>query len=231
VKKFKAFSLILPAFNEADNLPLLFERIADEFPRKHATYEIILVDDHSTDDTHEVARRYKRRLPMRVIRNPTIGGKGAALRFGITQARYPILVTMDADNQYVPSSIRAMMEKIEEGFDLVVADRNYFRVPWMRILMSRVFSQLVCSSMLSLPYDVLGGLKVIRRKHYHLLQIVANNWAFDLELAWKAKQAGMSLTQVSVPVSIRSHGQSKLEPFRDFLDLLATAWRLRSKGS
>jgi dolichol-phosphate mannosyltransferase len=145
--------IVLPAFNEADNLGQLFRglrELSDEAFRLDV--RVLLVDDGSTDQTADVAVREAGRLPVEVLRHETNRGLAETFMRGMTAAADraaagDIVVCMDADNSHIPGQILRMVREIREGRDVVIASR--FRpgsvvrgVPWSRRLLSRGMSIL-----------------------------------------------------------------------------------------
>jgi dolichol-phosphate mannosyltransferase len=145
--------IVLPAYNEADNLPALlgrFRELAEEAYRLDV--RVLVVDDGSTDDTAAVALREARSLPVEVVRNGTNRGLAETFMRGMTEAACranpgEIVVCMDADNSHVPGQILRMIREIQEGRDVVIASR--YRpgaavkgVPWFRRFLSRGMSLL-----------------------------------------------------------------------------------------
>jgi dolichol-phosphate mannosyltransferase len=145
--------IVLPAYNEADNLPGLFERLR-EIARDAYRLElrVIVVDDGSTDDTATTARQAASGLAVELLRNDTNRGLAETFMRGMTEAARQastgdIVVCMDADNSHVPGQILRMIREIQEGRDVVIASR--YRpgsvvkgVPVVRRLLSRGMSIL-----------------------------------------------------------------------------------------
>ena len=117
----KQISIIVPSYNEAESLPHLAEWIDSVMQEHGFTYEVLIVDDGSTDDTWEVARRLHESNPnWRGIRFRRNYGKSAALNTGFAAAQGDVVITMDADLQDSPDEVPELYRMIkEEGFDLV----------------------------------------------------------------------------------------------------------------
>lgn len=145
--------IVLPAYNEAGNLPALFARLrelADEAYR--VELRVVVVDDGSTDDTAALALREAGPLPVELIRNGTNRGLAVTFMRGMIAAAHQaaageIVVCMDADNSHMPGQIPRMIQEIQEGRDVVIASR--YRpgavvrgVPWLRRVLSRGMSVL-----------------------------------------------------------------------------------------
>jgi glycosyltransferase involved in cell wall biosynthesis len=114
-------SLIIPVFNEQDNLPLLFEAIYKVMPPLDQSWEVILVDDGSRDNSLSVLKEYAQKDPshVRVISFRRNFGQTAAIAAGLDYAQGEIIVLLDADMQNDPADIPMMLAKLDEGYDLV----------------------------------------------------------------------------------------------------------------
>jgi dolichol-phosphate mannosyltransferase len=139
--------IVLPAFNEEQDLPHLLERIDEAMEEARLDFEILIVDDGSTDDTHGIAEQWANKLPLQVRSHARNQGLGTTLRDGVQwacQVSDPsdFIVTLDADNSHTPELILRMVRLVREGHDVVIASR--FRagsrvrgLPWIRRVMSR----------------------------------------------------------------------------------------------
>jgi dolichol-phosphate mannosyltransferase len=138
--------VILPAFNEAATLKKLFEHIDAALSEVSLVYHIVLVDDGSIDDTPAIAHELSKRYPVSIMRHSENLGLGATIRDGLVAAakkasKSDVLITMDADDTHTPGLILRMVEKIREGFDVVIASRyqrdsRVIGVPLFRQLLS-----------------------------------------------------------------------------------------------
>lgn len=118
----------LPAYNEEQTLPKLFDKFIELIQSDKQTYRLILVNDGSRDKTQTVAEQYLSKLPLEIIVHPTNKGLGEAikssLKYAATQAQdNDIIINLDADNTHDPNVISRLIEKIGEGFDIVIASR------------------------------------------------------------------------------------------------------------
>ncbi len=114
-------SLIIPVYNEQDNLPLLFEAIYQTMPGLGKTWEVVFVDDGSRDNSLSVLREYAHKDPhhVRVVSFRRNFGQTAAIAAGIDYSRGEIIVLLDADLQNDPADIPVLLAKLDEGYDLV----------------------------------------------------------------------------------------------------------------
>lgn len=145
--------IVLPAYNEEAGLPLLLQRIDDSLNDEGFNYQVIVVDDGSTDRTAEVAISAAASFPVIVESHPSNLGLGATLRDGILVAcakatERDVLVTLDADNTHTPGLIARMVRMIREGHNVVIASRyrpgaRIRGVPFHRRVLSRAASLLM----------------------------------------------------------------------------------------
>ena len=142
-------TVMMPAYNEERDLPGLLDRIQRALAG-WADYRILVVDDGSRDRTGEIVRKAGERMPVELIQHPTNLGLGAAVRTGLRAAAVNegIVVTLDADNSQDPELIRTMVERLEQGFDVVIASRFQpgaaeIGVPPYRKLLSHLSSAVI----------------------------------------------------------------------------------------
>jgi dolichol-phosphate mannosyltransferase len=120
--------IVLPAYNEAGSLGGLLTRINEAMALASLEYEVIVVNDGSTDRTLDIAERQQAAMPLSIVDHKRNRGLGEALKSGLVMASakardQDIIVTMDADNTHPPELIARMAEKIGEGYDVIIASR------------------------------------------------------------------------------------------------------------
>ena len=116
-------SCVIPCKNEADNLAVLLERLSTVLLLKHAQWEIIVVDDGSTDSTPELMNHWTQNPGFRYVQLSRNFGKEAALMAGLNAARGEVIITMDADLQHSPAMVDTFIQKWRDGFDVAFATR------------------------------------------------------------------------------------------------------------
>lgn len=120
--------VVLPAFNERENLPPLLDGIAETMAEEGFSYEVIVVDDGSRDGTLQVAQTAAEKIPLHIERHEVNQGLGATIRDGLLAASRlcgpnDVVIAMDADNTHPPGLMGAMVRAIREGNDVVIASR------------------------------------------------------------------------------------------------------------
>lgn len=146
-------AIVLPAYNEQAGLPDLLSAIPAAMQPSGLAYQVIVVDDGSTDETAALVQRHQAHLPILLVPHPTNLGLGAALRTGLTTAlqlpeRPEVIVTLDADNTHPPALIPGLAEGIAAGEDMVIASRYApggaeVGLAWPRKVLSRGASWLL----------------------------------------------------------------------------------------
>jgi glycosyltransferase involved in cell wall biosynthesis len=217
-------SVVAPAFDEERSVALLFDELQAALDPLGTPWEVVFVDDGSTDGTFAaLTRLHDAHEHVRVVRLRRNFGKSAALAAGFEQARGDVVVTIDADLQDDPAEIPRLLAKLDEGFDLVSGWKSRRRDPWTRRVLSRVFNRLASAvSGLSL-HDVNCGLKAYRAEVVRDLRIYGELHRF---LPVLAHERGYRVAELPVNHRPRNHGRSRygLERyFRGFLDLLTVS--------
>ena len=121
--------LALPAYNEAEGLPHLFEAFRREMDGHGHRYRVVIVDDGSKDRTLDLIQEWSEKIPVTQVRHPQNRGLGETIRDALHKAAEiaepgDVIVTMDADDTHSPSLIPAMLRLIESGKDIVTASRH-----------------------------------------------------------------------------------------------------------
>jgi glycosyltransferase involved in cell wall biosynthesis len=203
-----ALSVVVPLLNEADSLRPLCERLTISLAEVGELYEVIFVDDGSTDASPTVLEDLYRndREHVRVIQFRRNFGKTAGLNAGFAHARGRVVVTMDADLQDDPAEIPAMLAKLDEGYDLVAAWRVDRRDPLEKTLPSRFFNFIVSRFTGVDLHDFNCGFKVYRRAVTDSVRLYGELHRFIPVLA---HQQGFRIAEVPVQHHPRQAGASK----------------------
>lgn len=218
-------SMVIPLLDEAESLPELERWIRETMEKHNFRYEIIFVDDGSTDDSWAVILDLIERNPsVRGIRFRRNYGKSAALNTGFSAAKGEVVVTMDADLQDSPEEIPELYDMItKEGFDLVSGwkKKRYDNV-WTKNLPSKLFNG-VARSMSGIPlHDFNCGLKAYRHKVVHSIEVYGEMHRYIPVIA---KWAGFTkIGEKVVEHQPRKYGKSKFGLSRfinGFLDLMS----------
>ena len=214
-------TVLIPVYDEAESLDELLGEIDDVARAEGYDLEVIIVDDGSTDHTWDVIER-QATIDSRIrgIRFRGNFGKAAALQAGFKDARGEYVITMDGDLQDDPKEIPRLLEKLDEGLDLVSGYKQKRLDPWHKVLPSRVFNWMVSRLMGVKLHDHNCGMKSYRREIFNEVTLYGELHRFVPVLA-AAK--GYRVGERVVTHRARKFGQSKygLSRFvKGFLDLL-----------
>jgi glycosyltransferase involved in cell wall biosynthesis len=212
-------SVVVPVLNEREALPNLIEEIEAACERLGA-YEIVIVDDGSTDGTPELLEGIAGEHPLTLVQLRRNFGKAAALKEGFGQARGRVIVTLDGDGQDDPAEIPALVAKLGEGFDLVSGWKRDRHDPGSRRLASRFFNSVTARLSGVRLHDFNCGLKAYRGDYARALDLYGELHRFIPVIG---AQRGWRIAELQVNHRPRAHGQSRygIERYaRGLLDLV-----------
>ena len=224
----KSISVIVPSYNEKPSLPQLCDELVLELSSYGRIFEIIFVDDGSTDGSFQVLRQLHEKDPrIRVIRLRRNFGKSAALAAGFQAAEGELVVTIDADLQDRPAEMHKLLTRLEEGYDLVSGWKRPRRDPWRKRLSSRIFNLLTSLLTGVQLHDLNCGFKAYRRQVIQEITVYGEMHRFIPVLA---SYRGFRVGEIPVEHDVRRHGKSKYGPSRSlgsFFDLLTVVMLTR----
>ena len=198
-------SIIMPAYNEEKTIGKILKKI----PKK---YEIIVVDDYSSDKTAEIAEKY-----CKTIRLEKNMGKGYACRLGAKHAKNENIVFFDTDGQFDAGEIENLVKELKNS-DMVVGIRNKKNIPFAKRL-SNGFARKMINSITGKKYsDVLCGFKAIKKDRFFSLDLKKNRYEFESEMMIKAKN--FKIKEIPINVKYNKKGGMGL------LQSLKVAWYL-----
>ncbi len=225
-------SIVVPTYNEKEALPLLLERIS--IALKDIDFEVIVVDDNSPDGTWALAQKLaETRYPwLRVIRRVGVKGLASAVVDGIRAARGTYVAVMDADLQHPPETLKAMLKKAREGYDLVIASR-YTRgggtEGWSRVRLFMSRSATLLAHLLvpesRVASDPMSGFFLVKRSSIVRCLDRLKPRGYKILLEILARCPGLRVTEVGYIFRERAAGRSKLglvallDYLRQLLDL------------
>lgn len=219
-----ALSIIVPLYNEEENVGPMYEAIRQAASGLAGRIEIVFVDDGSRDRTFEVASALPRdqgNVHLRLVKFRRNYGQTAAMAAGIEHARGRVLITMDGDLQNDPADIPLFLAKIEEGYDLVVGWRHNRQDHWSRVLPSKVANWLIGKAT-GVPIKDNGcSLKAYRAELIKEIPLYSEMHRF---IPAMSSLAGARIAEIKVRHHPRRFGQSKYgfsRIYKVFLDLLA----------
>lgn len=223
-EKAVAISFVVPVMNEQQSIAILFEKLSAQLESLGQTYEVIFVDDGSTDNTFKELTKLHNEYPatVRVIRFRRNFGKTPALVAGFSRCRGEVIFTMDGDLQDDPQEIPHFLAKLDEGYDLVSGWKYPRLDPITKTFPSRIFNKLVSTLTGVHLHDINNGFKAYRREviedtHFKLYG------DFHRFVPVMAQWRGFRITEIKVRHHPRQFGVSKFGAkrfARGLIDLL-----------
>ena len=215
-------SVVIPLLNEEESLTELSKKLETELQTlTNGKYEVIFIDDGSTDNSFEVIKRiYERNQKFKCIRFRRNYGKSAALSVGFHKVKGDFVITMDADLQDDPAEISNLIDKLNEGYDLVSGWKKKRYDPITKTLPSKFFNYVTSLTSGIKLHDFNCGLKGYRKEVVKSLHVYGEMHRYLPALAhWM----GFKVTEIVVQHHARKYGKSKFGMSRfvkGFLDLL-----------
>jgi glycosyltransferase involved in cell wall biosynthesis len=212
-----AISVVVPMYNEAENAELTLSRIEEVLEGIGKPYEILPVNDGSTDQTLDILRKHEREgRPIRVISYPHNIGRGKALRAGFREARGEIVVSLDADLSYDPQYVRDLVSVLEneEDVDVVLASPyapggKTEGVPLFRLLVSRLGNMILSVSLPGRFKTVTCMFRAYRRSVLESLELESTGKEIHLEILSKVLALGYRVREIPATLKGRKRGRSK----------------------
>jgi glycosyltransferase involved in cell wall biosynthesis len=223
-----ALSVIIPLFNEEASIPELIDELRTVLGGMGMPYEIIFIDDGSTDGSYVALRNlHRNNRRIKVIQLRTNFGKSAALALGFQYAEGDMIVTMDADLQDDPGEIPGLVKELKKGYDVVSGWKKKRRDPITKTIPSRLFNFVVRFITGIKIHDFNCGLKAYRSEVVKNIKVYGELHRFIPVLAsWQ----GFSITEKIVNHRPRRHGKTKFGVtrfFKGFLDFLTVMFTTR----
>ena len=201
-------TIIIPAYNEELGLGTVLEQLLEVID---GSYEVIVVDDGSADETSAVASQF----PCRVIRHEQNRGKGSAMRTGVGAALSDNIIFIDADDSYPVEAVPLIAKRLQHA-DLVIGTRGKGRehIPQLNQFGNRAIASLIRVLYGFRETDPLSGLYGLKRESFFRMDLRSPGFAIEAEIALKA--ARMGLITESIPIEYRERlGESKLSAVQD----------------
>ena len=201
-------SVVIPTLNEVSTIKQVLEAIP-----KERVDEILVIDGRSTDGTVELVKE----LGYTLIFQPT-KGFGEAFSFGAKKAKGDVVVFINGDNSQNPNDIPKLLDKLEEGYDMVMASRYLPGAgsdddTWLHYIGNRIFTLLTNIIHGTRFSDVLYFFIAARKEVFNKVQTTSLRFEYCIELPVKTHKAGFKITQVPSFERKRSGGQAKVNAF------------------
>ena len=209
-------SVIIPMYNEESNAETTLRAVDEALKELNRTYEILPVNDGSTDNTLKVLEEVSKKIPsVRVVSYPANRGRGMALRAGFNEARGKYIVTMDADLSYSPKYIRQMLDILDKNEADIVIASPYMRggglqnVPLNRGLISRMGNLFLRWIFPGNIHTYTGIFRAYRRLVVEGMLLESNEKEIHLEIIARAVGLGYRIKEIPAILESRKKGKSK----------------------
>ena len=217
-------SVIIPTYNERENIGILIPSIEKLLSNHKIQHEIIVVDDSSPDNTAELARDLNKEYKnIRVLVRKEKSGIGSAIRDGYNIAKNDILLSIDSDLSFKIDDIIKLLKKIEEGYDVVVGSRHIRKSDYkaydFNIKLKRFVSRhgnKITSSLVGIRIkDFSANFRAMKKSVWEFIETKDNTNSILLEMIVAADAKGYKVAEIPVEFRDRRYGKSKLNLFKE----------------
>ena len=229
-------SVVIPAYNEEMRLPKTLRTIVDYLADRFS-YEIIVVDDGSTDRTYEVSQKFfDMNQCGRVLKNDGNCGKGCSVRRGMLEANGRLRLFSDADMSTPIDQLEKLHAEIRNGYDIAIGSRSLsdsdikLHQPLYRELMGKVFNRFVQKAAVRGIIDTQCGFKLFTGEASHdiFVRQISNGFSFDVEVLFIASKLGYRVKEV--PITWVNSPESKVNPITDSARMLLDLFFIRARN-
>ena len=229
----RAISIVVPTLNETENIPVLLSRIAATFKGSSIRYEVIFVDDISSDGTIEVIQSLTSKYPISLYAKIGTRGKAYSLLQGFAHAKYNVICMIDADLQYPPEAILPMYQLMESSeSDVILTERmDDSDTSKLRQFSSKVFNLVFTQLLFGFKYDSQSGLKIFRKQVIQKVMLDPTPWSFDLEFIVRSLENNYKILSYQIPFSKRLNGEAKVQVLKVTYELARASLKLRNNSS
>lgn len=231
----ESLSVVIPAYNEESRIVATLEGVSGFLEDNFRNFEIVVVDDGSSDATRSVVERLARELgDITLISYPANQGKGYAVQKGVLASRGELVLFSDADMSTPVEEVKRLISSIREGFDIAIGSRGLresdvrLKQPWYRQGMGKTFNLMVRLLTVGGISDTQCGFKLFRGEVARSLfrKTLIKGFAFDVEVLFLAEKSGYKIKEV--PVKWFNSPGSKVRLFRDSFRMFLELLRIRT---
>lgn len=221
-------TVVIPCYNEQDNIVTIVNKVLESpVPDK----EIIIVDDQSTDGTHQILEEKVKPLVSQIIYHKQNGGKGAALRTGFAHATGDIVIIQDADLEYDPKEYPLVIEPVVSGETSVCYGSRFLNAKAKGYMANRLANRFLTflSNIFTHQHltDMETCYKVFRREVIQAVDIVENRFGFEPEITAKISRQGIKIHEVPISYYPRTKKEGKKIGFKDGMRAIYCIWKYR----
>lgn len=234
-----SISLVIPAYNEASRLPHSLQTCLDYLHKHFLQYEVIVVDDGSTDSTYEIVRKFQKEWPtLKYVANERNRGKGYSVKKGMLAAQGDFVFFSDSDLSTPIQTLIPFLETLSTNIniDIIIGTRKVPEAkilkpqPWIRRSMGKVYRSLANMMLGTKVSDFTCGFKGFRYTANQTVfsKLTIDRWGFDTELLYIAKKQQLKVREV--PVEWINSADSRVKIMRDTLRSFSELLRIRVRG-
>ena len=229
--RLKSVSAFFPAFNDAGTIPTMIIRVLQTLPEVADEYEVIVINDGSTDDTGRVLDEMARLYPqLHVIHHLQPSGYGGVLRAGFAAAQKEWIFYTDGDAQYDSRELALLARAAAEGVDMVNGYKIKRHDPYHRVLIGLAYQYFVKFAFGLIIRDVDCDFRLMRRAIFDQVKLESTTGTITFEMVKKIQDAGYGIVEVPVRHWYRQYGHSQFFNFprvaRTLIALIGWWWRL-----
>lgn len=230
----RAISVVIPCFNEEKTIQKNLTKIYNYLKNYWDNFEIIVVNDGSTDGTLKKIKKIQEELHLRVIDNRVNEGKGKVVKQGILESACEIIMFLDADLGIPIEELQKFVSELDNGYDIIIASRFvpglYIKKPvlWHRRFMEKVFRLLRIFIISDLEIkDTQCGFKVFRREAAMKIfsKVTVKGFAFDAEVMFIANKMKYKIKEL--PITLQNPPNSHIRLIRDPLNMVWDLLKIR----
>jgi glycosyltransferase involved in cell wall biosynthesis len=216
-----SLTAFFPAYNDEHSIENIVRRVGKEIAKVTDDYEVLIINDGSTDNTGAIADRLASELPfVRVIHHPVNRGYGAALISGFANAKKELIFYTDGDGQYDVREIHNLFAKLRPGIDLVNGYKVKRSDAWYRVWIGAAYRRAMRLAFNLSLRDVDCDFRLLRREIFDTITLESRSGVICVEMARKFDDAGFRMTEVPVSHYPRLHGRSEFFRFRHLFHTL-----------
>jgi glycosyltransferase involved in cell wall biosynthesis len=210
-----SLSMFFPAYNDGGTIASLVIRAVQAASQLTPDFEVIVVNDGSTDATRAIADELARTYPqVRVVHHARNRGYGGALRSGFATATKDLIAYTDGDAQYDPAELDVLWRRMTPDVDVVASYKLRRSDPWHRIVIGKIYHHVVACMFRLKVRDVDSDFRLMRREVFDRVKLERDTGVICLEMMRKLQDAGFRIVEVPVHHYHRTYGRSQFFNFR-----------------
>ncbi|KFM22233.1 dolichyl-phosphate beta-glucosyltransferase protein [Marine Group I thaumarchaeote SCGC AAA799-B03] len=228
-----SLSVVIPVYNQEKEISHSINNIKSVIEKLHLSYEIIVVNDGSTDNTVNELKNLKSSYPLKIISYPKNVGKGYAVKEGILNSKGEFLIFMDGDLEISSDILHEYIVSLQQTDNDIIIGSKYheqsiIKIPLRRRILSRIFNLLVRTLLPINLMDTQSGLKAgkgdVLRKVFKIM--LTKRYAFDVEMLTVSSLFNCKVGELPIKINLNC-GFKKKEMYKMFVDLLAISYRFK----